>query len=319
MNDYKVAVVAIGGNALIKSAEESEAYHEYEAIVQSACHIADLIENGWRVVVTHGNGPQVGFILRRSEIARKEVPSVPLEVAVGQTQGAIGYMLQHALTNELTRRNLVDTRVVAVVTQALIDPKDPAFNAPDKPIGAYMDRQIAEKLATEQGWTIAEEAGKGWRRVVASPKPLQLIESPVIRQLLDLNVLVIACGGGGIPVAYDDKHTLQHVQAVIDKDRASALLAAELQADMLLIPTGVEKVAVNFGTPQQRWLDKLDVTEAEKLLRAGQFGAGSMGPKVEAMLNYLQSCPAGRGLITSLDSMGKAIQGTSGTHFIGFK
>lgn len=317
MNKYKVAVVAIGGNALIKSTEESEAYHEYEAITQSAHHIVDLIENGWRVVVTHGNGPQVGFILRRSEIAHQEVPEIPLEVAVAQTQGAIGYMFQHALNNELTRRGITKTKAMTIVTQALIDSRDPAFQYPDKPIGAYMDKSVAEKMSTEQGWSIAEDSGRGWRRVVASPKPLMLLEAPVIRQLLDLDVLVIACGGGGIPVSYGENDTLQHVQAVIDKDRASALLASELGADMLLIPTGVEQVAINFGTPEQRWLEQLDLSEAEKLLQAGQFGSGSMGPKVEAMLNYLQCCPSGTGVITSLDAMGKAIQGMAGTRFTG--
>lgn len=315
MSEHKVAVVAIGGNALITSAEKSEAHHEYEAIVQAARQIVELIACGWRVVVTHGNGPQVGFILRRSEIAQDEVPTIPLEVAVGQTQGAIGYMLQHALNNELTLRGITHTRAVAIVTQALVDLNDPAFQKPDKPIGAYMDKATAEKLAASQGWSIAEETGKGWRRVVASPKPLQLLESSVIRQLLDRNVLVIACGGGGIPVAYNDHQLLQPVPAVIDKDRASALLAIELQADMLLVPTGIEQVAVNFGTPRQRWLTRLTPAEAETLLQEGQFGAGSMGPKIEAMLTYLQHCPQGAGLITSLHAMDKAVHGQGGTHF----
>lgn len=316
MKEPKIAVVAIGGNALIKSAAEAEAHHEYEAINQTVRHVVDLIEAGWRVVLTHGNGPQVGFILRRSELARNEVPEIPLEVAVGHTQGSIGYMFQNALDNELSRRGITETRVMAMVTQTLIDPSDPAFERPDKPIGAHMDKEIAERLAVEQGWRIAEDSGRGWRRVVPSPKPLQIIESPVIRQLLDLGILVIACGGGGIPVARKADGTLCSAQAVVDKDRASALLAIEVQADMLLIPTGVEQVAINFGTPRQRWLDTLDVEEAENLLNEGQFGSGSMGPKVEAMLTYLHQRPGGVGLITSPEAMGRAVHGNGGTRFI---
>ncbi len=315
MSTHKVVVVAIGGNALIKSTHEAEAHHQYEAIVQSARHVVDLIEGGWRVVLTHGNGPQVGFNLRRSELARSEVPTVPLEVAVGDTQGSIGYMFQNALDNELTQRGITETRVMAMITQTLIDSCDPAFDAPDKPIGAHMVKEVAERLAAEQGWQIVEDSGRGWRRVVASPKPLQIIESPIIRQLLDLGILVIACGGGGIPVTRCASGILHSAQAVIDKDRASALLAVELQADMLLIPTGVEQVAVNFGTPKQRWLDTLDLEEAENLLNEGQFGAGSMGPKVEAMLTYLHGRPGGIGLITSPEAMGRAVRGTGGTRF----
>ncbi len=316
MSIHKTAVVAIGGNALIKSAHEAEAHHQYEAIVESARHVVDLIVEGWRVVLTHGNGPQVGFILRRSELASNEVPTVPLEVAVGDTQGSIGYMFQNALNNELVARGITETRVMAMVTQTLIDPADPAFNAPDKPIGAHMSKDVAEKLAEKHDWQIVEDSGRGWRRVVASPKPLQIVESPIIRQLLDMGILVVACGGGGIPVTKGVDGTLKSTQAVIDKDRASALLAIELQADMLLIPTGVEQVAVNFGTPEQRWLDTLDVEEAEKLLHEGQFGAGSMGPKVEAMLTYLRGRPEGVGLITSPEAMARAIRGTSGTRFV---
>lgn len=316
MKGRKIAVVAIGGNAVIKSNRESEAHHEYQAVNQSARHVVDLIEDGWSVVLTHGNGPQVGLIMRRSELARSEVPEVPLEVAVGCTQGSIGYMFQNALDNELSRRGIRGIRAMAMITQTLIDSLDPAFGAPDKPIGAHMEKDVAEKLAAEQGWRISEDSGRGWRRVVASPKPLKIIESPVIRRLLDLNTLVIACGGGGIPVTLEKDGTLHSAQAVIDKDRAAALLAIELQADMLLISTGVDQVAIDFGTPQQRWLDKLDLAEAEGFLNDGQFGVGSMGPKVESMLTYLRACPDGFGLITSLNAMGKAARGDGGTRFV---
>lgn len=315
MNKRKIAVVAIGGNALIKSRTEAEASHQYEAIVECSRHVVDLIEAGWSVVLTHGNGPQVGFIMRRSELARGEVPTAPLEVAVGHTQGSIGFHFQNALDNELARRGIHDARAMAMVTQTLIDGSDPAFLAPDKPIGAHMDKEVAERLAAEQNWQIAEDSGRGWRRVVASPKPLEIIESPIIRRLLDLGILVIACGGGGIPVTRDREGMLRSAQAVIDKDRASALLAVELQADMLLIPTGVDRVAVNFGTPEQRWLETIDVDQAERLLGEGQFGVGSMGPKVEAMLTYLHGRPGGIGLITSPELMGRAVSGNGGTRF----
>lgn len=317
MDKTKIAVIAVGGNALIRHPGENALEQQYEAVKATAENVVDLIAAGWRVVLTHGNGPQVGFILRRSEIAKNAVPGVPLEYAVGDTQGAIGFMFQNALNNALTARGIDSTPVVALVTQTLIDSHDPAFDRPDKPIGDYMAQEVAETLAGAQGWDIVEDSGRGWRRVVASPAPKEVIETPIIRTLLERNVLVIACGGGGIPVWRDASGKLIAAQAVIDKDRASALLACELQADMLLIPTGVEQVAINFGTPEQRWLDSLTLTEAESLLESGQFGAGSMAPKVEAMLTYLKGNPAGVGLITSPEAIGRAISGNGGTRFIG--
>jgi len=206
--------------------------------------------------------------------------------------------------------------VVALVTQTVVSADDAAFNAPDKPIGTLMARSDAERLAAKLGWRIAEDSGRGWRRVVASPKPLRVVESPIIRQLLDQEVLVVARGGGGIAVVEHADGSLHSVEAVIDKDRASALLAIELNADLLLIPTGVEQVAIHFGTPRQRWLDKLTQDEAEQLLREGQFGAGSMGPKIEAMLSYLRQRPGGSGLITTPEAIGRALQGETGTHFL---
>ena len=313
MSQKKIAVVAVGGNALIRSREEVSLDAQYQAVQETARHVVSLIDAGWRVVLTHGNGPQVGFILRRSEIARNDVPEVPLEYAVGDTQGAIGFMFQNALYNELHQRGIHDIPVSALITQTLIDPNDPAFTTPDKPIGAHMDREMAEKLAASQGWTVAEDAGRGWRRVVASPRPLQIIESDVIRRLLNENVLVVACGGGGIPVCRQQDGTLRAMQAVIDKDRASALLAQELNADMLLIPTGVEQVAIHFGTPEQRWLDTLTCDQAQQLLDSGEFGAGSMAPKVEAIVTWLRHCPGKTGIITSPEAMGDAVAGLKGT------
>jgi len=311
----KVAVVAVGGNALIRSPGENALEQQYEAVKETASHVVALIAAGWRVVLTHGNGPQVGFILRRSEVAKDAAPTVPLEYAVGDTQGAIGFMFQNALSNALTARGFSAIRVVALVTQTRIDPNDPAFSAPDKPIGAWMDHETATRLAKTQGWHIAEDSGRGWRRVVPSPAPLEIIETPIIRDLLAQNVLVIACGGGGIPVWRDSDGTLIAAQAVIDKDRASALLACELGAGMLLIPTGVEQVAVNFGSPQQRWLSQLSLTEAEALLQSSEFGAGSMAPKIEAMLTYLRAQPQGLGLITTPQGISRALSGNGGTRF----
>ena len=311
----KLALVAVGGNALIRSKQEESLHQQHDAVSQTAEHVVNLISAGWRVVLTHGNGPQVGFIMRRSEIAEGEVPIVPLDYAVGDTQGAIGFMFQNALGNVLRKRGL-KTSVVALVTQTLVSADDAAFNAPDKPIGTLMAQAQAERLAAKLGWRIAEDSGRGWRRVVASPKPLRVVESPIIRQLLDQDVLVVACGGGGIAVVEHADGSLHSVEAVIDKDRASSLLAIELNADLLLIPTGVERVAIHFGTPQQRWLDKLALEEAEQLLREGQFGVGSMGPKVEAMLTYLRQRPGGSGLITTPEAIGRALQGETGTHFL---
>lgn len=311
----KIAVVAVGGNALIRAPGEHALEQQYEAVKETASHVVELVAAGWRVVLTHGNGPQVGFILRRSEVAKEAAPTVPLEYAVGDTQGAIGFMFQNALSNALKARGLSGINVVALVTQTRIDPHDPAFSAPDKPIGAHMDHETASRLAAAQGWHIAEDSGRGWRRVVPSPTPLEIIETPIIRDLLAKNMLVIACGGGGIPVWRDTHGQLIAAQAVVDKDRASALLACELGAEMLLIPTGVEQVAVNFGTPQQRWLSQLSVAEAEVLLQSSEFGAGSMGPKVEAMLTYLRGQPQGTGLITTPQGIARALEGTGGTRF----
>lgn len=307
-----LAVVAVGGNALIQDAQRCTIQDQYEAVVQSAVPIVDMIEAGWRVLLTHGNGPQVGFILRRSELAESEVAAVPLDYAVGDTQGAIGYMFQKALGNELQRRGL-SLPVVTLVTQTLVARDDPAFQRPTKPIGAFLDRQTAEQRQRELGWSLMEDAGRGWRRTVPSPQPLGIVELPTIAALLEQGALVIACGGGGIPVVRDEQQRLVGVEAVIDKDLASALLATSLRADLLLIPTGIEQVAVQFGTPQQRWLDRLTPDEAKALSKQGQFGEGSMKPKVDAILDFIEQVPQGRGLITSPEAIPRALQGLTGT------
>ncbi|RFU45322.1 carbamate kinase [Paraburkholderia sp. DHOC27] len=311
-----LAIVAVGGNALIQDDLHNSIPDQYGAVAESVRHIADMIEAGWDLVVTHGNGPQVGFILRRSEIAAQEVSPVPLDYAVGDTQGAIGYMFQKAMGNELRRRG-IDRPVVALVTQTRVSADDPAFSHPAKPVGAFFDEATARQRQKELGWTLMEDAGRGWRRTVPSPEPLEIVEHAVIAQLLAQGCVVIACGGGGIPVVRDQDRRLSGVEAVIDKDLASALLAEQLDADLLLIPTGVEKVAVNFGTPQQRWLDQLNVAQARDLIAEGQFGAGSMQPKVEAILRFVSQKhskgKAASGLITSPPAIREALKHKTGT------
>jgi carbamate kinase len=277
-------------------------------------HIAEMIAQGWRVVITHGNGPQVGFILRRSELSLHELHPVPLDAADADTQGAIGYMFQKALYNEFRRRGMRQL-AVTVVTQVLVDRNDPAFQNPTKPIGSWMDEETARRRAAEQGWVVREDAGRGWRRVVPSPLPRRIIELPAIQALLEDGFVVIAVGGGGIPVVEDETGDLVGVEAVIDKDLASALLAIELRADLFLISTAVEKVALDYGKPTQRWLDRLTASEARRHLAEGQFPPGSMGPKIEAILQYLDH--GGKAaLITDPPHIPAALRGETGTWFV---
>ncbi|GAB7129466.1 carbamate kinase [Silvimonas sp. JCM 19000] len=312
----RLAVVAVGGNALIRDDQHTSIPDQYEAVIDSVSHIAPLIEAGWNVVLTHGNGPQVGFILRRSEMAAAELAPVPLDYAVGDTQGAIGYMFQKALSNALQRRGL-SKPVITLVTQTRVSLSDPAFRKPAKPVGAFLDEATARLRQQELGWSVMEDAGRGWRRTVASPQPQEILESGLIAHLIEQGCVVIACGGGGIPVVRDAAQQLQGVEAVIDKDLASALLASQLGADLLLIPTGVEQVAINFGKPEQQWLHQLSVEQAQALIAAGQFGAGSMLPKVEAILGFVeQSRQQGKtacGLITSPAAIGRALAHETGT------
>jgi carbamate kinase len=286
---------------------------QYLAAAQSSRYVADMVEAGVTVVLTHGNGPQVGFILRRSGIAKGEVPEVPIDYAGADTQGAIGYMFQRALYNEFNRRGL-KRRVIAVVTQVLVDRDDPALSNPTKPIGAYFDGVTAQRLAAELGWVVKEDAGRGWRRVVGSPKPKRIIELEIIKSLISQGHIVIACGGGGIPVVENADGELVGLEAVIDKDFASALLAHDLDADLLVISTGVEKVAINFNEPNQQWLDHLTLADAKRLLRDGQFPSGSMGPKVEAIVSFLEPHRNRHAIITNPPNLGRALEGLTGTH-----
>lgn len=311
-----LAVVAVGGNALIQDDNKNSIPDQYAAVIESVHHICDMVAEGWQLVLTHGNGPQVGFILRRSELSSSEVAPVPLDYAVGDTQGATGYMFQKALRNELKRRG-IDKPVVALVTQTRVDPQDPAFSQPTKPVGAFLDHDLALERQKSLGWTLMEDAGRGWRRTVPSPQPLEIIELDIIASLLRQGCIVIACGGGGIPVVNGENGELKGVEAVIDKDLASALLAEQLGAELLLIPTGVEQVAINFGTPEQRWLDQLSIEQAQTFIDEGQFGAGSMQPKVEAILGFIrQSQQQGRKsreLITTPQAIKAALNFETGT------
>jgi carbamate kinase len=307
-----IAVVAVGGNALIRDDAHTALNDQYDAVCATATHIVDMVAAGWNVVVTHGNGPQVGFILRRSEIADGQVPTVPIRYAVGDTQGAIGFMFQNAVGNALRRRG-IDKPVVTLVTQTLVDHDDPAFAQPDKPVGSFMKEENARRLERDLGWSIMKDGDRGWRRCVASPRPLQIIEAPIIAKLAREGVLVIACGGGGIPVERTASGELEGVEAVVDKDRASALLAIEMNADLLMIPTGVERVAIRFGQPDQQWLDRVGIEQAERFTAEGHFGEGSMRPKIEALLTFVKGRAGGRGVITNPESIARALRGETGT------
>ncbi len=310
-SNNKMAVVAVGGNSLIIDSEHKLIPDQYRAAALTASYVADMVAADWNVVLTHGNGPQVGFILRRSELSIHEVPPVPMDYAGADIQGALGYMFDRAFRNEFRRRG-IDRRPIAVVTQTVVDIADPAFANPTKPIGSYMDEITAKRIAGEQGWTVREDAGRGWRRVVPSPQPKSIVELDEIRFLVRAGYLVIACGGGGIPVVHDAQGDLTGVEAVIDKDLASSLLARDLGADLLLISTGVEKIAIHFNTPQQRWLDQMSLDEAKRLYADDQFDKGSMGPKVKAVIEFLEG--GGReALITDPRNIGRALDGHTGT------
>lgn len=307
----KTAVVAIGGNSLIKDKDHQSVADQFEAARQTCFHIASMVEQGWKVAITHGNGPQVGFILLRSEMASRVLDTVPLDSCGADTQGSLGYMIQQSLHNEFSRRG-IRNQVATVITQTLVKKNDPAFRKPTKPIGPFYSKRKAWKHRKENGWKIIEDSGRGWRRVVPSPIPVRIIEQDVIKTLINRGVVVIATGGGGIPVI-EERGKLKGIEAVIDKDYASALLATGIKADLFLISTAVEKVALNFGKPEQKFLDKMTLTEAKKHYRQGHFPAGSMGPKIQAIINYLEH-DGKKALITNPENLERALQGKTGTH-----
>ena len=310
----KLAVVAIGGNSLIEDPKKPDVPHQWDAVRETCDHIAQIIAEGWNVVITHGNGPQVGFILRRAEIAAKQgIHDVPLDLIVADTQGSIGYMLQQALDNSL-RRLGINRTILTVITQVRVDADDPAFQKPDKPIGGFMTEEEARKFEAD-GWKVVEDAGRGWRRVVASPKPLAIQEINAIRALIMNDYLVIAGGGGGIPVVRDEQGNLRGAYAVIDKDRASSLLAQILRADLFIISTGVEKVALNFNRPDQCFLDVMTLAEAQRYMKEGHFAAGSMGPKIEASVEFVRM-GGPQAVITNPANLVRALRGETGTRIV---
>ncbi len=308
----KKAVIAVGGNSLIKDKDHQTVHDQYLAVCETVHHVTAMIGKGYNVIMTHGNGPQVGFILRRSELASKELHEVPLDSCGADTQGAIGYQIQQAFHNEFIKQNIIKD-CVTVVTQVLVDKDDPAFKNPTKPIGSFMPKEEADKRVASEGWNVKEDAGRGYRRVVASPMPKRIVEIDAIKKLVDSNFLVVAVGGGGIPVLEDEKGNLKGTAAVIDKDFASALLAAEVKADVFIITTGVEKVCVNYNKPDQKTIDKMTMAEAEKYMAEGQFPAGSMGPKIQAAIMFLKN-GGEKVIITSPEFIGKAVNGETGTH-----
>jgi len=307
----KTAVVAIGGNSLIKDKEHQTVPDQFATTDETCAHIAEMIKQGWRVVITHGNGPQVGFILLRSELASNVLHTVPLDSCGADTQGALGYMIQQLLGNRLKRMG-DDTSVVTVVTQVVVDLNDPAFRNPTKPIGPFYDEQRARLYEQEQGWVIVEDAGRGWRRVVPSPIPREIVEQDAIKDLLESGFVVVGVGGGGIPVVRDEQGNLHGVEAVIDKDYASSLLASGLEADLFLISTSVEQVCLNYGEPDQKPLDHLTVEQAKQYLEQGHFPPGSMGPKMQAVIEFLER-GGKEALITSPENLAKALRGETGT------
>lgn len=309
----KVAVIAIGGNSLIKDKQHQTVPDQYEAAGHTAKHIATMIAEGWDVAISHGNGPQVGFILRRAELAAHELHMVPLDVCGADTQGAIGYALQQNLRNFLQEMGL-EKNVATVVTQVEVSRDDPAFQRPSKPIGSFMSESDAIKRRDVDGWDVVEDAGRGWRRVVASPRPVRIIEEPVVEHLIAAGTVVITVGGGGIPVVADENGSLSGVPAVIDKDFASALLASNIGADLFVVSTAVEKVALNYGKPEQSWIDQMTVAEAKAYLAEGtHFAKGSMAPKIEAAIDFLEA-GGKRVIITDPDNVARALTGETGTH-----
>ena len=310
----KIAVVAIGGNSLIKDKDHQTVPDQFETTKQTCIHIAGMIEKGWDVVITHGNGPQVGFILLRSEIASDVLHTVPLDSCGADTQGAIGYMIQQSLYNEFKKRD-IDKQATTVVTQVVVDKDDIAFKRPTKPIGPFYDERKAKEYSKEQDWSIMEDAGRGWRRVVPSPIPLEIVERDAIKSLIDKGFVVIAVGGGGIPVVINENGDLYGVEAVIDKDYASSLLATGINADLFLISTAVEKVSLNFGKPNQKDLDVIILSEAQRYYNEGHFPPGSMGPKIKSVIDFLKK-GGKEAIITTPECIELALEGRMGTKII---
>ena len=313
----KLAVLAVGGNSLIRDNKHVTVEDQMAALRETAHHVADMIEAGWDLAIGHGNGPQVGFILRRSEIAAKVegMHEVPLDVCGADSQGAIGYEFQQALQNEYHKRG-IQKAAATVITQVLVDQNDPAFQKPSKPIGSFMEEAEARRRESEMNWSVVEDAGRGWRRVVPSPLPKRILELDAVKLLLNAGMTVITVGGGGIPVVDKGNGQYEGTAAVIDKDFASSLLAQEISAELFLIATAVEKVAIHFGKPEQKWLDKMTLAEAKQYLAEGtHFAKGSMAPKIQAIIWFLEN-GGKQALITNPENIGRALNGETGTWIV---
>ncbi len=312
----RTAVIAVGGNALIRDGQKGTIAEQFENARDTASHVAALVADGWRVVLTHGNGPQVGFILLRSELAPEAefTPRLSLDMCVADSEGGIGYIIGNSLVSELGRRGLAD-RVVCVLTQTVVDPRDPAFQHPSKPIGSGYSSADAERHQSRDHWVMIEDAGRGFRRLVPSPRPVRIVEAGAIGTLLSAGFVVIACGGGGIPVVEEQPGVYRGVEAVVDKDFASGFLAAHLGVPVFVISTGVEKVAIRFRKPDQRFLDRMTLAEARGYLAAGEFPEGSMGPKIRAAVEFIER-GGKRAIITSPNHLEEAIAGRTGTHVV---
>ncbi|MCD6237943.1 MAG: carbamate kinase [Thermotogae bacterium] len=314
MNDKKLTVVAIGGNA-IKRAKEKGTFDEQMRNLAHTCkYLADMIDGGYDLILTHGNGPQVGALLVQQDAAKEKIPSMPIDVHDANTQGSIGYMISQSLSNVLLKRG-IKRDIAAIVTQVIVDKDDPAFQSPAKPVGPFYSKKEGEMLGKEKGWTIVEDAGRGYRRVVPSPQPLDIVEKDIIKSLVIRDVITIAVGGGGIPVIRKKNGELEGIDAVIDKDRASSLLARLIDADLLVILTSVEKVYLNFGREDQKALDTITADEAEIYMEAGHFAKGSMKPKVESAIAFVRSTGK-EVIITELEKVGDALAGKTGTRII---
>ena len=313
----KRVVVALGGNAAYPPTIKGTAEEQLALMHQVCGHLVEIIRAGWQLVLTHGNGPVVGNILYRMARTADELPPMPMDVCVAHSQGGMGYMLQQSFANVLQQQGM-DIVVSCIITEVEVDADDPAFQNPSKPVGKFFSEIEARKMAAATGWTFAEDSGRGWRRIVASPRPRKILDLKTVDALLDAGVVPIACGGGGVPVVRSAQGNWSGVAAVIDKDLTSAMLAAHLHADALIMLTGVERVALDFNKPTQRWLDHMTLQEAREHAAQGQFPPGSMGPKIAAAITYLQESPEanheGEVIITSLEKAFEALMGGAGTH-----
>ncbi|HVN15663.1 MAG TPA: carbamate kinase [Anaerolineales bacterium] len=318
MKNRKLAIVAVGGNSLVKDERRKSHRHQYMVVKETSRHIADMIEAGWEMAIGHGNGPQLGFTLRRSEVAYRAegVPAQPMDIGLALTQAEVGYALQQNLQNELFKRG-IQKRVATVLSQTLVDEDDPAYRLPPtKPVGSFMSEEEAKQLAAQWGWNVAEDAGRGWRRMVSSPFPKKILEIDTIRTLVDAGIVTITAGGGGIPVIDEGDGQYTGVPGAVDKDYAASLLAQELKADLFVVSTAVEKVAINFGQNNQTWFDKMTLSEAKKYLAEGvHFARGSMAPKVHAIVWYLEN-GGKEAVITNPENIGNALNRKTGTWFV---